>query len=456
MSAAGGVFYRDLKRSYPVAVRAAGCHIYDAGGRDWLDGSSGAVVSNIGHGDPDVAARMARQLAEVEFAHTSQFTTPAQEELAERVLRFAGPGFSRVYFVSGGSEATETALKMARHYHVLQGQVRRWRVVSHIPSYHGNSLGALAVSGHAARRAPYLPLLVEPVYVPYPDRYRGLSEQASAAEEEAWARSLAQGVHQAVRAAGPDTVMALVTEMVCGSSHAAMAPPARYFQELRAICDRYGILLVADEVMTGFGRAGANFAFHDAGIRPDLVTCGKGIAGGYAPLGAVVAGEVVAGVFEREEAFAHGFTYSGHPVACAAGCAVLEKVETEGYVARSRQVGADLLKRLRQVLGGLAIVGDVRGRGLMIGVEFVRDRATKEPFPAHVGIAGRVTGAAFERGLIVYPGGNSVLIAPPFIVGERDLERLVSTFVAAVAHVEAAAGRERVAAGDGGVWKGLS
>ena len=425
------VFHRHLRERYPVAVAGDGVWITDSSGKRYLDASGGAAVSCLGHGHPDVRAAMHAQIDALAYAHTSFFTTAVAEELAERLVATAPAGTSHVYFTSGGSEAVEAALKMARQYFVERGEPGRSRFVARRQSYHGNTLGALAVGGNAWRRAPFAPLLVEASHVSpcYPYREQGEGES-----DAAYVARLAAELDQAIVEAGPGRVIAFVAETVGGATAGVLVPTPGYWRAMREVCDRHGVLLILDEVMCGMGRCGTLHACEADGVVPDLLVIAKGLGGGYQPIGAVLAQErVVAAMREGSGFFQHGHTYLGHPVACAAALAVQKVIERDGLLQRVRERGAGLAARLTAALGAHPHVGDLRGRGLFLGVELVRDRSGKLPFdPAHR-LHARIKREAMARGLMVYPMGGTVdgrhgdhvLLAPPFIASESDLEAIV-------------------------------
>jgi adenosylmethionine-8-amino-7-oxononanoate aminotransferase len=432
------VFHRHLRERYPTAIGGDGVWITDSAGRRYLDASGGAAVSCLGHGHPDVRAAMHAQIDALAYAHTSFFTTDVAEALAGRLVATAPAGTSHVYFTSGGSEAVEAALKMARQYFVERGQPERSRFVARRQSYHGNTLGALAVGGNAWRRAPFAPLLVEASHVSPCYPYR---EQQDGESDAAYVARLAAELDDAIVAAGPERVIAFVAETVGGATAGVLVPSPGYWRAMREVCDRHGVLLILDEVMCGMGRCGTLHACEADGVVPDLLVIAKGLGGGYQPIGAVLAQErVVAAMREGSGFFQHGHTYLGHPVACAAALAVQEVIERDGLLARVRDLGEGLAARLGAALGEHPHVGDVRGRGLFLGVELVRDRAGREPFdPAHR-LHARIKREAMARGLMVYPMGGTVdgrhgdhvLLAPPFIASEGDLDFVVERLQQAI------------------------
>jgi adenosylmethionine-8-amino-7-oxononanoate aminotransferase len=439
------VFHRHLLRTPPVAVAGHGMFITDAAGNEYLDACGGAAVSCLGHGHPDVLAAMHAQTDRLAYAHTSFFTTEAAEALADRLIRTAPAGTSHAYFVSGGSEAIEAALKMARQYFVEIGQPQRATFVARRQSYHGNTLGALAVGGNEWRRRQFGPLLIEVEHVAPCYPYRDQREDETA---EAYGQRLAAELDATIRRVGPDRVLAFVAETVGGATAGVLTPVPGYFKAVREVCDRHGCLLILDEVMCGMGRTGTLHACEQEGIVPDLLVIAKGLGGGYQPIGAVLAQRrIVEAMAQGSGFFQHGHTYLGHPVACAAALAVQEVIERDGLLARVRERGAQLAARLSAHLGDHPHVGDIRGRGLFLGVELVRDRGTKAPFDPAAQLHARVKREAMARRLMTYPMGGTldgrqgdhVLLAPPFIAEEAHLDaialRLREALDAAIATV---------------------
>lgn len=432
---------RDAGRPLPEVVRAEGVWIETADGRRFLDGSAGALVASIGHGVREVVEAQARQAGAAAYVHGSHFAVAAQEELAARLAALAPEGLDRVYPVSGGSEANETAIKFARHLNLERGERERHLVIGRETSYHGNTLGALAVSGHAPRRRPYLPLLHDPPHIPAAYCYRCPYDL----EPDSCNLRCAEALEETVLRTGPQYVSGFIAEPVVGAAGGALVPPAGYFPLIREICDRYGLLFIADEVMTGIGRTGRAFAVDHWGVTPDLITTGKGVGGGYAPLGAMIVRDGhVQTLANGSGVFVHGFTYGGHPPSCAAGAAVLAYVEAHDLIAHAAAMGERLAERLKP-LRESRIVGDLRGLGLMRGVEFVRDRATKAPFERAQRVAERIGEAAFARELIVYPGsgnvdgvrGDQLLIGPPLVISPAEVDLLAGRLIEAVGEVEA-------------------
>ncbi|MBX6322384.1 MAG: aspartate aminotransferase family protein [Rhodospirillaceae bacterium] len=425
------ILHRQIHAELPVAVGGRGVELFDSQGRRYIDASGGAAVSCLGHGHPDVVAALKRQADRLAYAHTSFFTTEVAEALADRLVADAPPGISHVYFVSGGSEAVEAALKMARQYFVEIGQPQRRHVIARRQSYHGNTLGALAVGGNAWRRQPFRPLLIETHHIDpcYAYRYRQEGES-----EEAYGRRAAQALEDKILELGPDTVLAFVAETVVGATAGAVPPAGDYFRHVRAICDRYGVLLILDEVMCGMGRTGTLHACEQEGIAPDLMAVAKGLGGGYQPIGAVLLSRrIFDAIAQGSGFFQHGHTYMGHPMACAAGLAVQEVIRRDNLLANIRAMGGHLRQRLDARFGNHAHVGDIRGRGLFVGIELVADRSTKEPFDPKLKLHARIKREAMSRGLMVYPMGGTidgargdhVLLAPPFIVDAGTIDTIV-------------------------------
>jgi adenosylmethionine-8-amino-7-oxononanoate aminotransferase len=432
------VLHRNLHQTPPVAAGGSGAFLRDAEGREYLDGSGGAAVSCLGHAHPDVLAAMHAQVDRLAYAHTSFFTSEPAEALADQLIRTGPDGMSHVYFVSGGSEAVEAALKMARQYFVEIGQTKRARFVARRQSYHGNTLGALAVGGNAWRRQQFGPLLIEVEHVapcyPYRDQREGETP-------EAYGARLADELDATIRRLGPETVIGFVAETVGGATSGVLVPVPGYLKAVREVCDRHGCLLILDEVMCGMGRCGTLYACEQEGVVPDLVTIAKGLGGGYQPIGAVLAQRrIVDAMSEGSGFFQHGHTYLGHPIACAAALAVQRVIERDGLLARVRERGRYLGAALRDRFGEHPHVGDVRGRGLFFGIELVADRASKAPFDPGRKLHARIKREAMARGLLVYPMGGTidgrrgdhVLLAPPFVSTEGHLDLLVERLAGAV------------------------
>ena len=432
------VLHRIIAQDYPVAVSGRGVTITDAGGRDYIDASGGAAVSCLGHGHPDVLRAMHAQLDKLAYAHTSFFTTEVAEELAATLVADAPDGISHVYFVSGGSEAIEAAMKMARQYCVERGEPQRRHFIARKQSYHGNTLGALAIGGNAWRRREFEPLLIETHHVSACFDYHGRNADEA---PEAYGARLAAELEAEIARLGADTVIAFVAETVGGATSGAITPVPGYFRRIREICDRHGILLILDEVMCGMGRTGTLHACEQEGIAPDLMTIAKGLGGGYQPIGAVLLGKHIYDAFANGSGFfQHGHTYMAHPMACAAGLAVQETIRRDNLLANVQSMGALLQRRLGERFGNHPHVGDIRGRGLFQAVELVEDRSTKAPFDPARKLHAKVKKAAMARGLMVYPMGGTidgqrgdhVLLAPPFIVTADQIGEIVDRLGSAI------------------------
>ena len=418
------VFYRHLRRTYPTAARGDGVHVVDTDGKRYLDASGGAAVSCLGHSHPGVIEAIKAQLDAIPYAHTGFFTSEPAEALADLLVEKAPAGIDRVYFVSGGSEAVEAALKLARQYFLEIGEPQRTRFVARRQSYHGNTLGALAVGGNAWRRAQFEPILIDADHLTPCYAYR---EKADGESDEAFGERLARELETHLDEVGPETVIAFVAEPVVGATLGAVPAVPGYFRRIREILDRHGILLILDEVMCGMGRTGTLFACEQEGIGADLICVAKGLGAGYQPIGATLVHERITGAIEKGSGFfQHGHTYMAHPTACAAGLAVQRAIEDEGLLERVRSMGELLEQSLTERFGNHRHVGDIRGRGLFRGLELVADRATKAPFDPALALNARIKQAAMEAGLMCYPmggtidgrGGDHILIAPPFIIDE--------------------------------------
>src|SRR5918995_5595494 len=432
------VFYRQPRQDYPIAVRGEGIEIVDRDGNRYLDASGGAAVSCLGHDHPRVIQAIQAQVARLAYAHSSFFTSEPAEALADHLIERAPAGIDRVYYVSGGSEAVEAALKMARQYFVEIGQPQRTRFIARRQSYHGNTLGALSVGGNAWRRRQFEPLLIDVAHVSPCYAYR---DQAPNEPDAAYVARLAGELEATIQGLGAESVIAFVAEPVVGATMGAVPPVPGYFRAVREICDRYGALLILDEVMSGMGRTGTLFACEQEEVRPDLVTIAKGLGAGYQPIGAtLVSRAIYDAIVAGSGFFQHGHTYMAHPTACAAGLAVQQTIVEEQLLGRVRQQGAKLHEMLVERLGGHAHVGDIRGRGLLLGLELVADRASKRPFAPERRLHARVKSEALARGLMCYPNagtidgvrGDHVLLAPPYVVTDRELELIVDRLAAAI------------------------
>ena len=432
------VFHRDQRQAYPVAVRGEGCYIIDSGGRRYLDAAGGAAVSCLGHSDAEVIAAIEAQLRRLPYAVTSFFTTEPAEQLADLLASDAPQGMDKVWFALDGSEAVESALKLARQWAIETGQPQRREIISRRQSFHGNTLGALSAGGNASRRAPYEPLLVPMRHVSPCYAYR---EQGAGESDDAYAERLALELECEIGRLGAEGVLAFIAETVVGATLGSACAVPGYFRRVREVCDRYGVLMILDEVMCGLGRTGHLHACLAEGVVPDLLCLAKGLGAGFQPIGAVLIHRKIAdAVASGSGAFQHGHTFMGHAAACAGALAVQTAIRKRGLVDAARDRGRALETRLRQQFGGHAHVGDIRGRGLFWTLELVCDRDTKEPFDPALGLQARVKAEAMLRGLTCYPmpgcvdgrRGDHVLLAPPYIITEDQLDELVDKLAPAI------------------------
>lgn len=439
----GRVFYRRMAHKYPVIERGEGVYLYDTEGRRYLDASGGPLVVNIGHGVQSVAAALAEQASRVAYVHGNLFTTGVLESYSERLATKVPLPDPRFYYLSSGSEAVETALKFARQVQLARGEGRRDRVISRWGSYHGLTLGTLAVSGKPAMRSPYAPLFRDMPHIEPPYCHRCPFGSTYPACELA----CAQRLQTEILRQGPERVAAFIAEPVGGATLGAIVPPDGYWPLVRQICDRYGVMLIADEVLTGFGRTGAWFAMERLGVEPDVMVMAKGSAGGYFPFSITgVRAADVETIRQVHGDFNHGGTFSHHAVGAAAALATMEYLEEHDLIARAARLGDYLGHRLNEAVLGLPGVGDVRGIGMMWAVEFVADRKTKAPYPADRGFAARVCAHCREMGVLLYPGhggvdgvhGDHAMIAPPFVVTEEQIEFIVETLSRAIQRASAA------------------
>lgn len=422
------LFYQSRQRR-PALDRAEGVYMWDVTGKRYLDGCSGAMVSNIGHSNPAVLEAMRRQMDKSTFGYRLHFETEPAERLAARVAARMPRGMDKVFFVSGGSEAVESCLKLARQYAVAIGQGSRYKVISRFPSYHGATLGALAVTGMTTMTAPFAPMMHEMPKIPAPTCY--LDRDGLTAEERG--RRYADMLEAEILRQGPDTVLAFIMEPVGGASTGALVAPDSYYPRIREICDRYSVLLIHDEVMSGAGRTGRFLAGEHWGVTPDLLALSKGFAAGYMPLGAMVApGWIVDPVLDAG-GFIHGHTYAGNPLACAAGLAVLDELDRQGMMANAAAMGAQLMARMDGLKDRFPFIGDVRGKGLLTALELVADRATMDPLPPERMAAQRLCELTYDRGLILYwrrtrggALGDHVMVCPPLILTEAQIEEIIA------------------------------
>jgi len=438
------VLHRNPKHNYPVAVGGDGPYVIDRDGRRYLDACCGAAVSCLGHSDRQVIDAIKAQLDQLPFAHTSFFTNQSMEDLASELVKNAPAGIERVYFCSGGSEAVEAALKLARQYYVEIGQPQRAHVIARRQSYHGNTLGALATGGNLWRRKQFEPLLVEVSHVSPCYTYRGKQQGE---DDAAYGQRLVRELEEEVRRLGPDRVIAFVAETIGGATLGCVTPVPGYFEGVRTVCDKYGMLLILDEVMCGMGRCGTLYACEPENVVPDLICIGKGLGGGYQPIGALLASATIYdAVVSGSGFFQHGHTYTGHAAACAGALAVQLAVKNRGLLAQVQSRGRALEGRLRARFGEHAHVGEIRGRGLFWALELVEDRASKRPFDPKRKINARLKLGALENGLMCYPMGGSldgvagdhVLLAPPYIITEWQLDEAVEKLARSIDEVIAA------------------
>ncbi len=440
------VFYRDLNNVPPTIVRGEGCYIEDSAGRRYLDASANAGVVAVGHGRTEIARALAEAGDRVTFVYNATFTHPWQEELARAILGIAPSNMAGVYFVSGGSEANESAWKLARQYHVERGKASKYKSISRWQSYHGVTLATLSLSGRPSWRNLYAPLLLPVTHIAPPYEYRCAYCRSSGG----CTLQCADDLERAILQEGPETVAAFFAEPVVGTSATGLVPHPEYYGCVREICDKYDVLFVADEVLCGYGRTGMPFAISAWNVEPDIITLGKALASGYAPLAAMVVSEKVREVFAQGTGrFVHGLTYSGTPSACFVGLQVFEIMQRENLFTRPAEVGAILMGMLNQLAGRHAVIGDIRGRGLLVGIEFVADRRTREPFPERVGFTSRVVKALRDRDVLVAAGvaqsnlgghGDHIQLSPPFVVSNAEIEVLIAALDTSLSEVESQTG----------------
>lgn len=432
------IFPRHTKQLPPIAVRGEGCYLYDADGKQYLDASGGAAVSCLGHGDRTIIDAVKSQLDKLAYAHSGFLTSEPAETLADLLISHAPGDLDRVYLVSGGSEAMEAALKLARQYFVEKGDTKRGRLIARKQSYHGNTMGALSAGGNAWRRAQFGPLLIDMSHIDPCYEYRLKRDDET--PEEYGVRS-ANLLEEEVLRVGPENVMAFAAEPVVGATAGAVTAAPGYFKRIREICDQYGILLILDEVMCGMGRTGSLFACEQDGVAPDILCIAKGLGAGYQPIGAMLCSREIYETIENGSGFfQHGHTYLGHPTAAAAGVAVVSAMLDRKLIPRVKTQGETLIAALQACFGQHQHVGDIRGRGLFQGIELVADRDSKAPFDPSRKIAAKVKKAAFEAGMICYPmsgtidgqSGDHILLAPPFIISDGQIDELVQKLSSAI------------------------
>lgn len=436
------LFYQTRDRR-PVLSEARGVYMWDVDGKRYLDGSSGAMVSNIGHSNPRVLDAMRRQMEKSTFGYRLHFETESSEKLAAKLASLSPDGMEKVFFVSGGSEAVESAIKLARQYAVTVGHGSRWKVISRNPSYHGSTLGALALTGYTPLSDPFLPMMQAMPKIPAPRAYLDGLDIDDPATGAHYATMLeAKIIHE-----GPETVLAFIQEPIGGASTGALMPPAGYMQAVREICDRYGVLLIHDEVMSGGGRTGKFMGAEHFGVEPDIIALSKGFGAGYAPLGAMIAHDRLIDPVLDAGGFLHGHTYAGNPLACAAGLAVLEEIETAGLIQNAARVGASLKARLENLMQRFSFIGDVRGEGLLLAFELMSDRKTMQPLPKVLNAYTELVERAYAEGLIIYSRrtrggveGDHFLICPPMIVTEGQVDEIIDMLTIALDKFAASVG----------------
>lgn len=448
MSGTSHLFYQ-TRQPRPFLDRGEGIYLFDKDGKRYIDGSSGAMVSNIGHSNPRVLDAMKAQMDRATFGYRLHFRTEASEQLAAKTASLMPEGLDRVFFVSGGSEAIESAVKLARQYAVAQGQSSRWKVISRFPSYHGCTLGALALTGYDPLTRPFAPMMQEMPKIAAPTCYLDRDNL----NDEARGLKYAELLRDEIIAQGPETVLAFIMEPVGGASTGALVAPDSYYGRIREICDEFAILLIYDEVMSGAGRTGAFLAAEHWRITPDVVALSKGFAAGYAPLGAAVARTDMVDAILDAGGFQHGFTYAGNPLACSAGLAVLNEIEQSGLVANAAQMGELLKSRLTGLMDRYPFIGDVRGKGLMLAFELVSDRDSMTPLPKELNAFNRLVELAYERGLIIYSRrtrggleGDHFLVCPPLIITPSQIDEIMHSLIASLDQFAAETGLGRSSA----------
>ena len=443
MSNRSGVFYRNMAAKPTRIVRGSGVYLEDDQGRRYLDGNASAGVVGIGHGRTEIARALAEAGDSVTFVHNGTFTHPWQEDLATAILSVTPEGMAAVYFVSGGSEANETALKLARQHFVERGLPQKYKAIARWQSYHGVTLATLSLSGRTTWRSLYSPYLMPVTHIAPPYEYRC----PLCAGRSGCSLACADDLERAILLEGPETVAMFFAEPVGGTTATGLVPHPDYYAQVREICDRYDVLFVADEVLSGYGRTGRPFAIQHWDVEPDIMTLGKAIGSGYAPLGAMVAsGKVVAPFREGSGRFVHGFTYSGTPASCFTGLKVFEIMQREDLFARPEKAGAALFQKLEALAGRHQVIGEIRGKGLLIGVEFVADRGTRKPFPKEIAFAAQVAAAMRQRGVIAAPGvplanfgrdGDHIQISPPFVISDDEIDTIAEALDGALTEVVA-------------------
>jgi adenosylmethionine-8-amino-7-oxononanoate aminotransferase len=428
MKAVNPLFYQ-TRKILPIVSKAHGIYIWDQDGKEYIDACSGAVICNIGYGNAAVLEAVNKQAESTFFVYRTQFENQPAMDLARSLVKYSASHLNRVFYVSGGSEAVEAAMKVCRHYFYQRGETSRYQFISRTPSYHGSTLGALALTSYAPLEIPFRPLIQSYPKIPAPYCFRCAYHKTypDCGLECAWA------LEKVIREQGPENVAAFVAEPIGGASTGALVPPGEYFDIIQQICRRYGILLILDEVMTGFGRTGKMFAYEHWGIEADIVALSKGMASGYFPLGAVMARESIVEEVVRKDGFPHGHTYAGNPMACCVGLAVLNQIVNNGLCENAAEQGTVLKNELQALACLHPFIGQVRGKGLLLALEFVKDPETREPFAPELQVHSLVTEIAFREGLVIYPRrsingltGDHVLIAPPLTVTAGEVDEIVA------------------------------
>jgi adenosylmethionine-8-amino-7-oxononanoate aminotransferase len=440
------VFHRDFKKNYHIISYGEGVYLYDDSGKKYLDASSGAISVNLGHGLAEIAEAMAEQAKKAAFVHTLRFETEVLHQLASIIGNMAPGDLNRVYFTTGGSEANESAIKLARQYHRDRGESERHIVIGRWQSYHGNTLGSLSAGGDVKRRKPYMPMLANFEHIHSPYCLRCPYNKSFTSCQRQQGLYCIEALERLIVEIGPEFISSIICEPIVGSQQGAVVPPQGYFERMRDICDQYGILLIIDEVMTGFGRAGTNFAIESFGIDPDIITFGKGVSGGYAPLaGMVVADSIIENLIENGDGkFIHGYTYSGHPVAVAAGLAAMNYFQKNNILDNCNKQSLYLFDRLNHLKEKHKTIGQIRGRGLLIGFEVMLDRNQDKMFHPSYGAAERINQIATELGAIFYPGsgtidgtrGDHMLVGPPLTIQEKEIDELIEILDKAITRFE--------------------
>lgn len=438
------VFHRRLDYKYPVISHGKGIYLYDEEGNKYIDGVGGALVANLGHGIKEIAGKMAKLAGKTSYLHAAQFTTRHMEEYAKNLCEITPKSLNKVYFVSGGSEAVETAIKLARQYHYDLNNKKKYKIIFTKPGYHGSTIGALSVTGKDSFRKIFEPYLLKFPFMPSYSSYRCPHNKNY---HNGCKADCAYELEKVIKKNGPETIAALIIEPIVGASAGADLPPAGYFTTIRKICDKYSVLLIADEVMTGFGRTGRWFACQHFNLRPDILTAGKGISGGFVPLAAVFCNDKIYRAIKNGTGnFSHGFTFANNSFTTGVGKAVLEYLQENDLVKKCDENGKYLLSQLNK-LKEIGIVGDVRGKGLMTAVEFVKNKETKEPFSRKIHLAEKILQAAQRRGLILYfaigfinGNGDAVMVAPPFNISKKEIDKIIKIFSDSIFEVEKSLG----------------